>query len=428
MVNFFIKTYGCQANVADSSNLSKYLQGLGAVPVEKESEADLIIINTCAIREKAESKMFSYLGELAPYKKDKSVQMIGVIGCVASYRKEEILKRFPHIDFVFGARQDLEKFKAFLTDKIESIATSKKIFSKPKDPEFKRSMINIMRGCNNFCSYCIVPFTTGRERSYPMSRILEQIKRDVDAGAKEITLLGQNVNSYKDPETGGGFEKLMEEAGKIEGDFWIRFVSPHPKDMSIDLLRVIAANEKLCSYIHLPLQSGSNKILKLMKRTYTAEEFVELARKVKEILPDSVISTDIIVGFPGETEEDYQKTRDVVEQVEFQTIFSFIYSPRKYTKAALLLDDCPREEKLRRLQELQVRHREIGTMINKRLIGKTVRVLLEEYDSKRGCYIGRTEGNCKVFVTGDDLRVNNFVKVKIENARLSDISGVCVSE
>ena len=333
--------------------------------------------------------------------------------------------------------------KNFLVDKIELLKTEKSLYYDgdtdmegdalndgnktdcQKAQPFRRSMINIMRGCNNYCSYCIVPFTTGRERSYPIKDILEQVKRDVAAGAKEITLLGQNVNSYSDPDTGARFEVLLREVAGIDGDFWVRFVSPHPKDMTTEVLDVIAEHpKKLCAYIHLPLQSGSNKILEKMNRTYTVEEYLDLVDEIRKRLPNAKISTDIIVGFPGETEEDYQMTRNLMEKVRFQIIYSFIYSPRKYTKAALMVDDCPAKVKLARLRGLQARHREIGTELNKNFLGKTVRVLLEEYRPSDNIFVGRTEGNIKVFARGSErVSVGDFVDVMIKASRLSDIEG-----
>ncbi|MBU1007728.1 tRNA (N6-isopentenyl adenosine(37)-C2)-methylthiotransferase MiaB [Candidatus Dependentiae bacterium] len=433
MITVFIKTYGCQANVADSVHLAGCLKGLGCTLVDTEDQADLIIVNSCAIREKAEHKMFSYLGELVEHKKNKPYLAIGVIGCVASYRKEEFFKRFDHVSFVSGAREGLETFKANLVDIIESVATKKSLYVLPGKQEqvqdnslgwqFRRSMINIMRGCNNYCSYCIVPFTTGRERSFSMNDIVEQVARDVRAGSKEVTLLGQNVNSYKDPETGLGFATLLERVAQIDGEFWVRFVSPHPKDMTADVIDTIAAyNQKLCAFIHLPIQSGSDKILQLMNRTYSVETYLDQVAMIRERLPHATITTDIIVGFPGETERDYQATLDVVKRVRFAMIFSFIYSPRKYTSAAQLQDSCPDEVKHERLQTLHALHREIGTQVNKELVGKTVLVLLESRQSQDLSW-GRTEGNVRVLVSGGALELNQFVSVRVTKTRLSDVRG-----
>jgi len=434
MINAFIKTYGCQANVADSGNLAKYLVGLGCLVVAREEDADLIIVNSCAIREKAEEKLFSYLGSLTKFKRAKRHLAICVIGCVASYKKDEILRRFENVSFVFGAKEGIEKFKSMLVDVISTIETKKSLYTgdnagttvRGEGEPFPRSMINIMRGCNNYCSYCIVPFTTGRERSFAMPGIIDRIRDDVAKGAKEITLLGQNVNSYKDPETGQPFSALLENIAKIDGDFWVRFVSPHPKDMNNEVLEVMAKhNKKLCSYVHFPLQSGSNKILENMNRTYSVETYLGQVETIKKYLPNVTLTTDIIVGFPGETEEDYLNTREVMESVRFNTIFSFIYSPRKYTKAALLKDDCDYKVKLERLKQLQKRQREIATEDNKKLIGKTLSVLLEGILSS-GHRWGRTEGNIKVIVTEKifaEKEISLFVDIEIIGAQMTNLKG-----
>lgn len=459
MINVFFKTYGCQANVADSLALKRYLQAIGCNVVESEFDADIILINSCAIREKAEQKLFSYIGECASYKKLKHHLKIGVIGCVASYRKNEIFERFAYVDFVFSARDDLIFFKAYLTDLVVSLETQKQLYDgldsyqrvRPRDKDiidivkkrnlkvvsfnkklkilkansifFNRSLINIMRGCNNYCSYCIVPFTRGREQSFAMSKILESVRQDLHFGAKEITLIGQNVNSYKDPETGSNFAQLLENVAKIDGEFWIRFISPHPKDMTIDVIDTIAKyNNKLCAFIHLPLQSGSNKILKLMNRMYTVEKYMKQIGWIREKLPHAMISTDFIVGFPGETEQDYQATRKVMEDVRYNLIYSFIYSPRKYTKAAQMEDLCAIQEKKRRLFELQKRQREIGISCNQRLVGQTVRVLVEQQISDQK-FLAKTEGNIRVFVLSENFLINKFVSVVIQRAGLDHVEG-----
>jgi len=492
MITVFMKTYGCQANVADSSHISKYMEGIGFSVMHSEgsdvtpAQVDLVIVNSCAIREKAEQKMFSYLGSLAKLKKEKPYLVVGVIGCVASYRKQEIMNRVPHANFVFSARDDIEDFKAYITDVVESTETAKRLYYtgsadmegdafkkefkkgglfKRRDKDvlavvekkklkpvpfallktefrgitphgdttprggttFERSMINIMRVCNNYCSYCIVPFTTGRERSFSLEQILENVKRDVAAGAKEVTLLGQNVNSYKDPQTGARFETLLERVAQLDGDFWVRFVSAHPKDMTTDVIDVIAENKKLCSYVHLPLQSGSNRILDAMNRTYSAEKYLDQIAYIKKRLPGALLTTDIIVGFPGEEESDYRATMDLVEQVRYNMIFSFIYSPRKYTQAAELEDLCPQNVKLERLQKLQARQREIGTGVNKELVGRQVLVLMEGVLSD-GRSWGRTEGNMKVFLAQGTPAIGQFVDVIITQARLSDLQGELVGE
>ena len=507
MISVFFKTFGCQANVADSENLRKYLSGMGCKSVDTAAEADLIIINTCAIRDKAEQKIFSYIGQLADCKKAKPYVRIGVIGCVASYRKKEMYTRFDHVGFVFGAKEDLSILRTYLSDSIEKLETSKRLYKQDPDgckmtgwqdrdvsdyvqrrepvrlnpsrhsllrarssgrtgeidktagekecleyksqthekinnpfalrrpscpPKpwrrgkavskgltertFARSFINIMTGCNNYCTYCIVPFTRGREISYPMREIVQHVERDVANGVKEITLIGQNVNSYKDPETGAGFEKLLENVAQVAGEFWVRFVSPHPKDMTKDVLDVIAKYPgKLCAFIHLPLQSGSNKILAAMNRTYTREQYLEQVEWIRERLPNAAIFTDVIVGFPGESQEDYQQTREIMEIVRYDQMFSFVYSPRKYTKAAEMEDNCSSAEKHKRLTELQTRQREICAEQNKKNIGKKIRVLVEDR-LKNGSFLARTAGNIRVMLDDEQAQINEFVDVLVYDA------------
>ncbi|MFC1894590.1 tRNA (N6-isopentenyl adenosine(37)-C2)-methylthiotransferase MiaB [Candidatus Dependentiae bacterium] len=443
MINFFIKTYGCQANVADSQAISNYLKNIGCKLVESEADADLILVNTCAIRQKAEQKVFSYLGELAEFKKQKKYLQVGVIGCIASYRGEELLSRFDHVRFFFGAKENLTELPSILSDvvvKLEKIKKTEKSFLnfnslseklenvflggfKNCQNEVKQSFVNIMTGCNNYCSYCIVPFTRGREKSYFLSDILDRVKRDVELGAKEITLLGQNVNSYKDPRTGATFEKLLESVAQIAGDFWVKFVSPHPKNMTKDVLYVMAQYpKKLCDWIHHPLQSGSNKILQAMNRTYTVEKYIEQINWIREILPNATISTDIIVGFPGETEKDYQETRRVIEDVRFDNIYSFIYSPRKYTKAAQLQDNCSAQLKLDRLKALQHRQIEICREQNNRHVGKILECLVEKRLTNDKL-LARSQGNLRILFDGSYNCVGKIVEIKIVDAGSVNMSG-----
>ncbi len=517
MVTFFNKIYGCQANFADSQGLAKFLIELGCIPVDSERNADLIIINTCAIREKAEQKLYSYIGRLAELKKDKPHLKIGVIGCVASYKKKEFYEYFECISFVHGAREEIAALQGYLAELISNIQTAKNLFIQNPDSKIKylkqdrrlkkifdkraigstrintdpssisrlnlnehikdesnkdrrlllkpgaspsdgstssqaspfvatpgtaprarlhseqisdvRAMINIMTGCNKYCSYCIVPFTRGREISYPMADILNAVKKDLDRGAKEITLIGQNVNSYIDPQTGTRFPDLLQKVASIEGDFWVRFVSPHPQDMTKDLFQVMADNRpKLTAFLHFPLQSGSDTILKAMNRNYTVAEFLEKIGWIKELMPDAGITTDIIVGFPGETEQDYLATRKVMEMVKFDQIYSFIYSKRKFTKAYNMPDDCTQEEKARRLSELQRRQREISLEQNREKIGKTLKVLIEK-ELEPGKLLARTEANARVLITGKNASlVGSFVNVKIESTTVVNLSGVCHPE
>lgn len=498
MVTFFNKIYGCQANFADSQGLAKFLVELGCAHVDSEQSADLIIINTCAIREKAEQKLYSYIGRLAELKKSKPHLKIGVIGCVASYKKKEFYEYFECISFVHGAREEIGALQGYLAELILDIQTAKNLFLQNPDSKIKylkqdrrlkklfdkrsveqdpagkdsnsisrlnlteqikntgqikkikneqakdtqiqkiddteeeqpsniRAMINIMTGCNKYCSYCIVPFTRGREISYPMDDILNAVKKDIDRGAKEITLIGQNVNSYIDPQTGTRFPDLLQKVASIDGDFWVRFVSAHPQDMTKDLFQVMASHRpKLTAFLHFPLQSGSDTILKAMNRNYTSAEFLEKIGWIKELMPDAGITTDIIVGFPGETEQDYLATREIMEKVKFDQIYSFIYSKRKFTKAYNMTDDCSQEEKARRLSKLQMRQREISLEQNRKNIGKTLKVLVEK-ELEPGKLLARTEGNARVLITSKNANlVGSFVDVKIENTTVVNMSGTLV--
>ena len=469
MVKIFFKTYGCQANIADSEGLISYLQDLGCQYVHTQDEADLIMVNTCAIRAKAEQKLFTYLGELAKQTRARPHVRIGVIGCVASYRTKEIYKRFSHVNFVFGAREDIRAFHSYLMDVITSLETIKqhyadnldaaprpgqagdinkvvrekklagktvgvksgefitnmrKVHDQAKGPGVvQKSYINIMTGCNNYCSYCIVPFTRGREQSYSIKYIVERVAREVAQGAKEVNLIGQNVNSYADPDDGRSFSQLLEEVAHVPGEFWVRYVSPHPKDITIDVVDVMAKYpQKLCDWVHLPLQAGSNTILEAMKRPYTVKRYMEVVGWIRDRMPKATITTDIIVGFPGETDEDYEGTRAVMEEVRYDHIFSFIYSPRKYTTAFKLGDPCPAEEKQKRLMALQKRQKEICLERNKRLEGTLQRVLVEKRQAN-GSLLARTSGNVRVNMAGDDALIATFTYVQIERAGIASLDG-----
>ncbi len=459
----FFKTYGCQANVADSEGLALYLNGLGCTMALDEASADLIIVNSCAVREKAEQKMFSYLGSLVQHKKDRPYMKIGLIGCVASYRKQQVYERYDHISFVYGAKENMPTFQAYLADAIVSISTAKQMyleqqiipaslkgqdrfiaawkdkkafFLKPKNNEdvavvqaqpqthaVQKAYINITTGCNNYCTYCIVPFTRGREDSYPLSELVERARIEVGRGAREINLVGQNVNSYKDPVTGEGFAQLLEAVARIEGDFWVRYVSPHPKDMTNDVLDTMALyGPKLCAWVHLPLQAGSDRILELMNRTYTAERFLEQVVEIRKRMPHVTITTDIIVGFPSETHEEYLATRAVMEQVKFDHIFSFMYSPRKFTKAFAMEDSVSAEDKLARLEALQERQKMISLERNGRWVGKDLRVLIEK--PIQGGYLARTEGNTRLNLVSElSGLTGNFAIATITGANVAHLSG-----
>ncbi len=475
MITIYFKTYGCQANVADSDQLISYLNDLGCITVDTEAEADLIIVNTCAIREKAEQKLYSYLGSLLELKEGRPYIRIGVIGCVASYRKKEIYDRFAHISFVFGAREEVGALHAYLVEVVMNLETAKQLVLNSPDLfsakhflnqdrdikahvaerklvpavkascvvdedtndempvvakralEVKRAFINIMSGCDNYCSYCIVPFTRGREKSFAVQEIVARVEREVLQGAKEITLIGQNVNSFKDPETGANFATLLETVAQIPGEFWVRYISPHPKDMTDDVLDTMAKYpEKLCWWVHLPLQAGSDRILDAMKRTYSVEHYLSIVDKIRERMPSATITTDIIVGFPGEEDVDYEGTRAVMDRVRYDLIFSFMYSPRRYTRALKLGDPVPAEVKQRRLEALNVQHQATCLENNRKNIGKTMRVLVEKrFD---GNLLARTAGNIRVLFNGPDELIGTFQYVTIHDAGPVNLEGEHVAD
>lgn len=468
MISYFFKTYGCQANVADSQGLMQNLQEFGCTEAASEESADLLVVNTCAVREKAEQKLYSYLGQLSDLKRARPYIKIGVIGCVASYRKEELYKRFDAINFVYGAREELPILQTYLADLVVQLETTKQMFvNEPDKPlrsyqdrnvkavvqnkklsptqarlvalkgalaalqspkEVGKSFVNIMTGCNKYCTYCIVPFTRGREVSYPMAEIIDRVKHDIANGAKEVMLIGQNVNSYADPSTGAMFPELLRQIAAIEGEFWVRYISPHPQDMTVELFDVMKEHRpKIAASIHFPLQAGSDTVLQAMNRNYTTQTYMEKIQWIWERMPDATISSDIIVGFPGETDEDFAKTMEMLERVKFDLIYSFIYSPRKFTKAFKMEDSCPADVKQQRLEILQKRQMEIAAQRNKTNIGKSLLCLVEKR-LEHGKLLARTEGNIRVVFDGGDDLIGTFTHVTIESAGPAQMLGVLSSD
>lgn len=435
MKNAVIITYGCQMNVNESAKIKSILQNMGYNVIEDVSEADAVFLNTCTVREGAATQIYGKLGELMAVKEERGT-IIGITGCFAQEQGEELAKKFPVIDIVMG-NQNIGKIPTAI-EKIESgdfkhvIYTGDEDDLPPRlDAEFdskKTASIPITYGCNNFCTYCIVPYVRGRERSVPMPQILDEVKVFVEKGYKEIMLLGQNVNSYgNDLETGENFAVLLEEICKIEGEFLVRFVSPHPKDFGDDVIDVIARNEKVARCLHLPLQSGSSRILKLMNRKYTKEQYIELAEKIKSRIPGVALTADIIVGFPHETEEDFLDTLDVVDKIGFETSFMFMYSPRKGTAAAKMdgqLDQEVKKERLQRLIDLQNRKSKEASDSYK---GKVERVLVEGPSRKNEEVLtGRTSTNKVVLFAGNKELEGTFVNVKINECKTWSLYGEIV--
>ena len=430
-----IITYGCQMNVNESAKMSNIFQSLGYEMTENIDESDLIFLNTCTVREGAATQIYGKLGELKHIKAARG-SIIGVTGCFAQEQGRELLKKFPQIDIIMG-NQNIGKIPQAL-DEIEHKTEKHIVYTDCEDDlpprldaDFesqKTASISITYGCNNFCTYCIVPYVRGRERSVPLDQIIHDVEKYAKKGYKEIILLGQNVNSYgKDFKNGDNFAKLLREICKVEGDFIVRFVSPHPRDFTDEVIDVIAENEKIARSLHLPLQSGSTKILKAMNRGYTKEQYIALAEKIKERIPGVALTADIIVGFPGETEEDFQDTLDVVQRIQFENCFMFMYSIRRGTKAATMENQIDEDVKKDRLQRLIALQNNCSLEESKTYLGKTVRVLVEgESKKNKEVLSGRTSTNKVVLFKGDKDLEGKFVNVKINECKTWTLYGEIV--
>ncbi len=416
-------------NVRDSEHMIAELNKKEPYELtEKIDDADLIIINTCSVREKPVSKLFSEIGMFKKYKKNGA--KIGVTGCTASHLGKDIIKRAPVVDFVLGAR-NVSKITQVLDKKhAVEIATdydeSTYMFGDYRSNSLK-AMINISIGCDKQCSFCIVPVTRGEEISIPSNLIIQEIQKAVDAGAKEVTLLGQNVNNYgrrfsTQVDGAQNFTELLRAVSEVEGLERIRFTSPHPLHMDDEFLQEFANNPKVCKQIHVPLQSGSTRLLKEMKRGYSKEWFLNRCQKIKELVPEATISTDIIVGFPGESDEDFADTMDVLEKVRFDALFSFKYSPRPHTAAATFENQVDNETASKRLQTLQARHREIQNENMQAKVGKVYKVLFEELKSE-GRVAGRSDDGTLVMVKGSEELLGKIVDVKITFANITQLTG-----
>ena len=419
-----VVTYGCQQNEADSEKIAGMLHESGYDIVKEPALADVIIVNTCAVREHAEERALSITGGYKHLKNARPHLKIGVCGCMVSKSdmSEKIKKSYPYIDFVFGT----EKLAHLPEILYRSYEKKKRIFV-PNDGETQiaeglpvirestfRAWVSIMYGCNNFCTYCIVPYVRGRERSRRPEMIIEEVRGLVESGCKEITLLGQNVNSYG-KEFGGecNFATLLSRLCEIEGDFTLRFMTSHPKDASFELIDIMAKNEKIAKHFHLPVQSGSDRMLKEMNRHYNKEAYLTLVDYMREKMPDIAITTDIIVGFPGETEEDFEDTLELMKRVKYDMIFSFIYSPRTGTPAAKM-EQLPDKVKTDRMNRLLALQNELLAEKNEAYVGKTLRVLVEgKSKTNEAKMSARTEGNRIVLFDGDESLTGKFIDLKI---------------
>ena len=429
MKKLYIETLGCAMNVRDSEHIIAELNTKEPYEVTEElSDADLIIINTCSVREKPVSKLFSEIGVFKKYKKDSA--KIGVTGCTASHLGKEIIKRAPVVDFVLGAR-NVSKITKVIEEKhaVEvdiDHDDSTYAFGEYRTNPFK-SMINISMGCDKSCTYCIVPATRGDEISIPSNLIVNEITKAVKSGAKEVMLLGQNVNNYGKHFTANdenlNFTGLLQKISKIDGLERIRFTSPHPLHMDDEFLEEFANNPKICKQIHVPLQSGSTSLLKAMKRGYSKEWFLNRCEKIRKLCPQATISTDIIVGFPGESEEDFEDTMDVLEKVRFEQLFSFKYSPRPHTAAAQFEEQIPNEIAGARLTRLQSRHTEILDEIMDSQMDRVHKVYFDELKSGRKVS-GRSDDGKLFFVEGSEELLGEIVDVKVTKVSRGALEGV----
>ena len=418
---YFIVTYGCQMNLHESEKIAGILSEMGLKAADSEIDADVIVFNTCCIRENAEERAEGNIGALKKLKKQKKNLIIAVGGCMTQQNgyANRLLAKFPFIDIVFGT-YNLENFKALLTERlstkkpvcdVEENATIYENTPKTRS-SFPNAWVNIMYGCDNFCTYCIVPYVRGRERSRKKEDIISECKTLISDGYKEITLLGQNVNSYgKGVES--SFPELLKSVAELEGDFRLRFMTNHPKDLSKELISVIKSHPKICRSIHLPVQSGSDRILKLMNRKYTREEYLNKIALLKTEIPDIAITTDVMVGFPTETESDFNDTFDLMKKCGFAGAFTFIYSKRKGTVAANMEGQVLPEVSKQRIMKLISYQNAFNKKTSKQYEGKTITVLCEGYDEKKDKYLGRDEFGRMAYFNADKSSIGKFVKVLI---------------
>jgi len=431
MEKVYIETYGCQMNVYDTEIVKTILSDNKYHLTENPEEAGVIFLNTCSVRENANSKVHQRINVLKQLRRTNKNLIMGVLGCMAQNLRKELLEDKVGVDIVAGpdsykklpdliSRVNETGEKEFALTLLE-FETYSDVF--PTRDEGINAWIAVVRGCDNFCTFCVVPYTRGRERSRDPYNVLEEVKRLADQGFKQVTLLGQNVNSYK--YENHDFADLMELISSVDGIKRIRFTSPHPKDFPDQLIEVVANNPKVCKQIHLPMQSGSDRILDLMNRTYTGAEYLELAESIKTRIPDIALSTDFIVGFPTETEEDYQKTLNILQAVQFDSAFMFKYSERKQTIAQRKFpDDVSEEDKTSRITRLVDLQRKISYAKNQNELGKSFEVLVEGPGKKPGQMVGRNDGSKLVAFPGGDCEVGDFVDVKIEEVTPNTLIGI----
>ena len=431
---YYIKTYGCQMNVHDSENIKAILEDMSFTEASEMEDADIIILNTCAIRENAHNKMFGFLGRVKHLKESNPNIICGICGCMAQEESvvEDIKSKYKWVDIIFGTH-NIHKLPSILEDSLKDNIQEIEVYSiegdvyenipVKRDSKYK-AWVNIMYGCDKFCTYCIVPYTRGKQRSRLPKDIIREVEKLVTDGYKEVTLLGQNVNAYgKDLKLNYTMSNLLEDVAKTNIER-VRFVTSHPWDFNDEMIDIIAKYPNIMPYIHLPLQSGSDRILKLMGRRYTKEEYINLFNKIKEKIPNVSITTDIIVAFPGETVDDFNDTLDVVNTCKFDSAFTFIFSPRKGTPAYNMKNDLSDDEKNNRLYKLNELVNKYALEANQKYLNKTVKVLIEDKSDKEGYLMGYTDTMKLVNVKADEKYLGKIVDVKITDIKTWSLDGI----
>lgn len=430
---YYIVTYGCQMNVHESEKIAGILSGMGYKNCGSPEEADIVVFNTCCIRENAENHAYGNIGMLKKLKRERKDMIIAVGGCLPQQmnKADNLHEKFPYVDIIFGTH-NLNSLGELIEKKlmqkkivIEIDESEGDIFEgdTPLRTSYPNAWVNIMYGCNNFCSYCIVPYVRGRERSRQSENIIDEVRSLVNEGYKEITLLGQNVNSYKGDMS---FPQLLDKIAQIDGKFRLRFMTSHPKDFSPELIEVMSRHKKICKCLHLPVQSGSDSVLKAMNRHYTSLQYLEKVRQLKAKIPDCAITTDLIVGFPGETDEDFRQTLELVKEVNFASAFTFVYSKRAGTKAAEMPNQVPEDVAKARIMELVDLVNAQTRTLSQTYIGRIVEILCEDYDAKRELYLGRDEYGRMGYFPSEHNVVGQFVNLKVEQANGVSLTGKIV--
>ena len=438
-MKYYITTYGCQMNVHESEKIAGMLVDIGYESASSLEDADVIVFNTCCIRDTAEKRAYGNIGALKSMKRANPDKIIAVVGCMTQQKggAETLAQKFPFVDIILGTNS-LDKLPILVQDKRSrrariAVSDDPTVDLTLELPIYRTSgtnaWINIMYGCNNFCTYCIVPYVRGRERSRSITEVIADVKQVLSEGYKEITLLGQNVDSYgNDLNDGTSFASLLKKISDLPGKFRLRFMTSHPKDFSPEVVDVIAASRNICHNIHLPIQSGSDEILRRMNRKYTARQYLEIVEYIKEKMPDVGITSDIMIGFPGETEEDFLATCDLVRKVRFSNAFTFVYSPRKGTPAATM-EQIPADIKKSRITHLVKLQNEITKELSDEYLGKVYEILVEDVNPKYpGTVCGRTDSGRLVTMKGDPSLIGSFLDVKITKSRSASLFGEILSK